>query len=58
MFMSYKEWQSSTEAYWPNRIERLIYAIQHLPGPDEYGRLPVMGWICTIELLGEIYARS
>jgi hypothetical protein len=52
--MRFDEWQSAAGAYWPNRRERLIYAIQRLPPADEFDRLPLMGWICTIKLMGEM----
>lgn len=52
--MNFQEWQAMSGAYWPSRKERLIYAIQHDDGVDEFGRLPLMQWLRTLDLMGEI----
>lgn len=52
--MNLSEWQSSSGAYWSSRAARLIYAIQHDDGFDEFGRMPLMQWVRTLELMGEV----
>ena len=52
--MNFREWQMSSGAYYADRKDRLVYAIQHDEGFDEFARLPAMQWIRTIELMGEL----
>jgi hypothetical protein len=52
--MKFTAWQALSGALGAMANKHLIYAIQHNEGFDEFGRLPLMQWIRTIELISEL----